>query len=247
MNLKNVIPQIYEYRIIQSTKAIISCFIENAPLLPKYQSKEVNESKEYIDYVYDKILKRRKRLSIKEINNIVNLFSLYSYRLNELYNKRKIKESKITKYSIYYIANKCVREYYRILLEEKKEFNGNMFVEKEMIDTCDRMSDMIMILITLEQAANNENNMWKSVVDEVKAKLDENIDFKDENIKNMEEDLEEFLTLSLDDIFNTVKSEYKIQLAYIKKDNSKLLNNNSDAYKNLLLDVKNYEYKEEKK
>jgi len=239
MNLKKYINQIYELRLIQSTKAFISFFEEIKTVLPKDVTENFDRDKQLIENLYNKLMAGKRMLTDKEIDKLLSIYLIYSYSVNQIY-QSKTKCSNIGKYSIYLIVTSCIYKYYQIEYDIYESLNipKNVMVQ-DLMDACLTIRNLLMGLINYEQYINSELSSQKEI-EKIKVLNNRFKDIKKEDIQSIKQDIEIFTNDCLNEVLYPVKYEYDRQLAYIQKKNEMSMSGYENNLKDILLYLKKY-------
>lgn len=235
MNIKKYIPQIYEFRIIQSTKAIIDVLVKSMDKIDIFKDRieNIKDDKYFIDYLYYEILYKGKKIKSKDIDYSINLYSIYTNKIKTMFNKyygtKKIDEKKI---ATYYLISNCILEYLKLENELYSKFNYNIAVPTSLLDNTKNIN-IILSNLFFKELKTKEKNISKEEMEIIKS-LNKIFSNKEKILKNIELFLADYLYR----IIYTVKIEYFVQFNYIKKENEKILLNIDKDLKKLLFNIK---------
>jgi len=188
-----------------------------------------------VDYLYDKLLIRKKRIKGKYLDNILDLYLNYTSQLNYFY-KQTLDENinDTTKYTLYLIVNSCITEY----LNSEKDFNNKLnrdtTILEEELKYCVSIGKILRSFIfkEIKKGEDELTEKDKEVMDSI-SKMSEKLG----NIEKVLEDISYYLSDYVNKIVYTIQIEYQEQVNYAKRENEKILLNVSKELKKLLFDV----------
>ncbi|QUH21906.1 hypothetical protein [Alkaliphilus sp. B6464] len=239
MNIKKHIQQIYEFRIIQSTKAIIDGLINNIEKYNIGRDEIVNlqDDKCFIDYFYYKLLTEEKIIKSRDIDVALSLYLKYTAKLNSIYgqsfNEDKSQDEKLI---AYLIINSCVKEYLNLEIELCNKYKTDTSQVSASLRTSDSVAGILNTLIFKEvkEKEDNLSEKDKQILEDI-YKICE----KWGDIDKLLSDTESFLEDYLDNIIYTIQIEYQDQVNYTNRLNEKILIDVNKSLKKLLFDIKN--------
>lgn len=231
MNLKEHVSQIYELRLIQSSKAFISFYKEIK--IPFSGDITINFHKDgqIIEKLYNKLVIEQCRLTNKEIDKLLSIYLFYSYSVNQVYQSRT-KCSSVEKYSIYLMAVSCIYKYYQIeaSIYEVLNIEKDIIVE-DIINACLIIRDLLTGLINYTLITNGKLVLEKEKNNILSKRFK---DIREEDIQLIEQDVESFVNDYLEEVLYPVKFEFDRQVSYIQTKNKLLISRDKSVFKNVI-------------
>lgn len=214
VNLKEYIPQVYELRLIQSARALLSFSIKYKNHLSEDKRKEFLENKNILDRFFKKMVYDKKMLRKKEIDTVIGIYLYQLKNIKGLY--KSLRESnKTRKYWIYLMGIHSISSYYQTELELYKYFGikeDTTFIQ-DILNACLVCKNIIIELIRYEDMEKNSTT----------EKNEANNKLTDKDIETAIKSVEEFIFELIDEVLYPVKHEHNRQSHYIQAKNKKIL------------------------
>jgi len=229
MNFKKYINQTYELRLIQSSKAFISFYKEIKIALPDDIIMNFDKDSQIIEKLYNKLIIKRCGLTDKEIDELLSIYLLYSYSVNQTY-QSKVKYSNIERYFIYLMAVSCIYKYYQIEANICEILNiPKDIIVEDIINACLIIRDLVTGLINYDFITNQ--NLFLEKEDKIKVMSKRLQDISKEEIQLIEQDIKTFLDDYLEEVLYPVRFEFDRQISYAQKKNKILMSNDKNIFK----------------
>lgn len=239
MNLKEYVNQVYELRLIQSSKALLSFFMEQKIALPINALENLDKDKQMIENFYTKMMINGEMLTDEEIDELLSIYLIYSDSVSQMYQSRN-QHNVIEKYAIYLMTTCCIYKYYKVesmIYELLNKQEDSML--QDILDTCLITRDLLYGLIMYEEFKNKKGNTTGYNM-EKKKQLEERFqNLKETDITLIVNDIEEFISDCLDEVLYPVKHEYNRQILYIQKKNEIMISGCANGLREIFRSLKN--------
>lgn len=237
MNLKKYIKQIYELRLIQSSKAFISFYKEIRTTLPNSGDAVNGDVMDFdkdgmlIENLYNKLVIKKHRLTNKEIDELLTVYLIYSFSINKTY-QSKTECTNIERYTIYLMAVGCIYKYYQIESNICKALNiPKDIIVEDIINACLITRDLLTGLINYDLLMSGQLPLEENTVKTLSSRFK---DVKEEDIRSIEQDVKTFTDDYLNGVLYPVQSEFDRQILYAKMENEMLMSDKKDVLENIV-------------
>lgn len=218
MNFKKYINQIYEFRLIQSSKALISFYKEIQTFFPNDIIMDFDKDNKIIEKLYHKLIIKRRKLTDKEIDRLLAIYLFYSCLANQIYQLQETC-SNIERYSIYLMVASCIYKYYQIEATICEIFNiSKDIIIENIINGCLIIRNLLMELINYDLVTNKKLCFEKNKIPPLSKRF-QNI--TKEDIKLIEEDIKMFIDNYWKEVLYPVKFEFDRQISDVQERNKK--------------------------
>jgi len=236
MNLKKHIKQIYELRLIQSSKAFISFYKEIRTTLPNSGNTVNGDVMDFdkdgilIENLYNKLVIKKHRLTNKEIDELLTVYLIYSFLINKTY-QSKTECTNIERYAIYLMAVGCIYKYYQIESNICKVLNiSKDIIVEDIINACLITRDLLTGLINYDLLMSKKISLEENAVKTLSSRF-KNV--SEEDIRSIEQDVKVFVDDYLKGVLYPVQSEFDKQILYAKMENEMLMSDKKDILKSI--------------
>ena len=188
---------IYNYRLTQTSKAIIYCFLDLNTLIKKPINREMITELKFLNKIQNKII-QNKKINKKEMDTLIDIYLLRTFQF-----KKICKDNENLKLDIYNQLIKLCSIYY--YLKEDYRFH----VEYLQIQEC-YLKDFVYILYYIKQ---------------VSLLLQSKKDTNKDNLNQIQKEAKIIINDYYNELLYPVSVEYKKYKKYVKDKNEKFLSN----------------------
>lgn len=217
VNLKDYIPQIYELRLVQSSQALLTFFMEQKTFCPEEALKDLEQDKHKVDDYYEILVEKGKKLTTEEIDELLSIYLLHSYSVKRIY-KLKDQCSQMEKYIIYLMGVNCIRKYFQTDIDICNTIHIQEDVTvQDILDACYICRDLLIGLMKYKDMKHRDGSKKDISLPNRLKELTET------DIEDLTKDIDLFVSDCLKEVLFPVKHEYKRQARYIRKKNERLI------------------------